>query len=96
MARVVSSGDDHKIEVWGQWCKGCGICADLCRRKVLAIDGRGKVTVGNPGACTGCGECEIHCPDFAITLRPDIPAEVPVYAGQGGNCQKRDIALIGQ
>lgn len=96
MARAVSSADDHKIEVWDRWCKGCGICADLCRRKVLSIDSRGKVMVTNPGACTGCGECEIHCPDFAITLRHDLPAGVPVYAGQTGNCHKRDITRIGQ
>lgn len=85
MARAVSSRDDHRIEVRYQWCKGCGICADMCRRKVLVIDNRGKVMVANQGACTGCGECEIHCPDFAIEVKRDIPPEVPVYAVGSAN-----------
>jgi 2-oxoglutarate ferredoxin oxidoreductase subunit delta len=36
-------------------------------RKQKAKDGSPIVT--KPDRCTGCGWCEIHCPDFAISLR---------------------------
>ena len=52
-------------------CKGCGICASLCPKKVLGMTGGGKVTVLNQALCTGCRNCENHCPDFAIFAKVD-------------------------
>ncbi len=49
------------------WCKGCGICAEFCPKKVLMIV-KEKVTVANPDDCIKCGMCEMRCPDYAIYL----------------------------
>ncbi|MDL2248365.1 4Fe-4S binding protein [Tyzzerella sp. OttesenSCG-928-J15] len=54
-----------KIEINTAWCKGCGICAAFCPKKVLEVK-NGKITVVNPEACIGCKLCEYRCPDFAI------------------------------
>lgn len=47
-------------------CKGCGICAAFCPKKVLALDDLGKIQVVDKEACIGCGQCELRCPDYAI------------------------------
>lgn len=58
-----------KTELRQSWCKGCGICIALCPKKILELDENGKVTMVASDLCTSCGQCEIHCPDFAISLR---------------------------
>lgn len=56
------------IDVNPKWCKKCGLCVGFCPRKVLEED-RGGPKVKDAGLCTGCLMCEMHCPDFAITVR---------------------------
>ncbi len=58
----------RKIDIFKAWCKACGICVAFCPREVLAIDEEGYPVVKDLDACTGCGWCEIRCPDFAITV----------------------------
>ena len=59
-----------EIDIYRDWCKACGICAALCPKQVLGRDEEGRPVVLAPTACTGCGWCELHCPDFAISVRP--------------------------
>ena len=47
-------------------CKGCGICAAFCPKKVLAVNELSKIEVVNGDACISCGQCELRCPDYAI------------------------------
>ena len=64
-----------KITIDLKLCKGCGICVELCPRKVLKIkidmDTRGYHTPEaiHEDSCTVCGLCEMYCPDFAISPR---------------------------
>ena len=64
------------INVYRDWCKGCGICAALCPKQVLSRNEEGEPVVTDPDACIGCGWCELHCPDFAISVREHL-AEKP-------------------
>jgi 2-oxoglutarate ferredoxin oxidoreductase subunit delta len=48
-------------------CKGCGICIAFCPKQVLDLDERGKVYVKDLEKCVSCGQCELRCPDFAIS-----------------------------
>lgn len=61
-----------EINIYRDWCKGCGICAALCPKQVLTADEEGGPVVTDPDACIGCGWCELHCPDFAISVRPRL------------------------
>jgi 2-oxoglutarate ferredoxin oxidoreductase subunit delta len=53
------------------WCKGCGICVELCPKNVLALDDSEKVTVVNPEDCICCKLCELRCPDVAIEVETE-------------------------
>jgi 2-oxoglutarate ferredoxin oxidoreductase subunit delta len=57
---------EHRIN--REWCKGCGICVELCPKQVLELDDKDKVTVVRPENCICCRLCEIRCPDFAIEV----------------------------
>lgn len=58
----------NKITINQKWCKGCGICADFCPKNVYDI------SLGDPPVatriedCIGCKQCELKCPDLAITV----------------------------
>jgi 2-oxoglutarate ferredoxin oxidoreductase subunit delta len=58
----------RNIDIFKAWCKACGICVAFCPKGVLVIDEEGYPFVNDLDACTGCGWCEIRCPDFAITV----------------------------
>jgi 2-oxoglutarate ferredoxin oxidoreductase subunit delta len=55
------------------WCKQCGLCAAFCPKKIISTDARGYPLMTDADKCTGCRFCEIHCPDFAITVLDRVP-----------------------
>lgn len=63
------AGRRFQIEIFEAWCKSCGICAAFCPRKCITMTEAGVPVVDGAQRCTGCGWCEIHCPDFAISVR---------------------------
>ncbi len=68
------------IDVFKAWCKGCGICVAFCPKGVLAQDEDGHAYAKNLDACIACLQCELRCPDFAIT----VITEDRLNAGKGG------------
>lgn len=70
-----------KITLSPQSCKGvedCGICIFICPKQVLLESddineaGYFPPKVGDESLCTGCQDCMIYCPDFAIVVERDI------------------------
>lgn len=57
-----------KITIDKKMCKGCGICAALCPKKILSLDMHGNIVISDRENCIGCRQCEYHCPDFAIRM----------------------------
>lgn len=56
-------------------CKGCGLCANACPKKVISLsehrmnaNGYFVAEVRNPQNCIGCAFCAIMCPDCAIEV----------------------------
>lgn len=62
----------YKIDIFEAWCKSCGICVAFCPKGCLEQDEERSPLVTRQDLCSGCGWCEIHCPDFAISVRPKI------------------------
>jgi len=60
--------DKVTIKVLEEWCKGCEICVEVCKKHCLAMDVHGKVKVVNIEACNKCLLCDLLCPDFAIAV----------------------------
>ncbi len=56
-----------EIKIIEKYCKGCHICVEFCPTRVLEMKGSIAV-VKNPDACITCMQCELRCPDFAITV----------------------------
>lgn len=64
-----------KISVDSHFCKGCGLCVDVCPVHIVALD---RETITEKGyhpahcidmtRCTGCATCAVMCPDVAITV----------------------------
>ncbi len=40
----------------------------FCPQKIIQADKNGKPAISEMEKCVGCRFCEIHCPDFAITV----------------------------
>ena len=56
-----------RIEINKGYCKGCGICITLCPNSVFESN-LGRPVVKDLAKCTGCRNCELWCPDFAIDI----------------------------
>ncbi len=56
-------------------CKGCGLCVNVCPKKILIIakekinkKGYYPAEITNEALCIGCGFCYTMCPDSVITI----------------------------
>lgn len=64
-----------KIIVDEHYCKGCGLCVNICPQGIVELDVE-KITVKgyhpakltDETKCTGCCSCAMVCPDVAITV----------------------------
>ena len=55
-------------------CKGCGLCADVCPKQILALSkeinskGYHPITMTDQAKCIGCAFCARMCPDAVIKV----------------------------
>lgn len=73
-----------KVTIFRQSCKGvddCGICAYVCPKELFRActemneAGYFPPEIQDENECTGCQNCMIYCPDFAIAV--EKPSESP-------------------
>ena len=55
-------------------CKGCGLCASVCRCGALTVVNN-VITVVETEDCGFCAECEAVCPRGAIHCRFEVVVE---------------------
>lgn len=55
-------------------CTGCGDCASACLGEAVDIV-EGKAVVARPEDCDYCTECEVLCPEGAISCPFEIVLE---------------------
>jgi 2-oxoglutarate ferredoxin oxidoreductase subunit delta len=66
-----------KINILVQACKGvddCGICSFVCPKDLFQVckqmneSGYYPPEIKDESECTGCQNCMIYCPDYAIVV----------------------------
>lgn len=64
-----------RITVDEQRCKGCGLCINVCPKKILKLSedklndkGYSFMVCFNMDECIGCARCAMMCPDIAIEV----------------------------
>ena len=69
-------GYEHIIDK--DTCKGCGLCVEVCPKKVLELSeevntmGYFPAHQARPDDCVYCTTCCIMCPDVAITINKTV------------------------
>ncbi len=58
----------NPVTVYNAWCKRCGICVAFCPKNVLEFGPAGHPFAARPEDCILCHQCELRCPDFAISV----------------------------
>jgi 2-oxoglutarate ferredoxin oxidoreductase subunit delta len=56
-------------------CKRCGLCVELCPRKVFTTSAEDYPEPTNIEKCSRCGLCELWCPDYAIEVEAEVKNE---------------------
>jgi len=80
-AKKKPSPKENSITIVPVYCKGCGLCVDICPTGTLQladnVESKFGVTVkvDAPEYCIGCKMCEMRCPDFAIFVNYDEDEE---------------------
>lgn len=67
-----------KLTINYEKCKGCGMCAAVCPKKILEINkqhlnlkGYNPIDIINRDACISCAMCATMCPDCVISIEND-------------------------
>ncbi len=64
-----------KVTFKSDLCKGCGLCVNVCPKKIVVLSGEKlnqkgyhPAEVTNQALCIGCAFCATMCPDCVITV----------------------------
>ena len=80
-----------EIRILESYCKGCGLCVEVCAEGKLRINPQPNKRGFQPAVadaeveCTGCLACATICPDAAIEIRRIALEPSHTDAGQEGS-----------
>lgn len=72
------------VQIQTELCKACGICIGVCPKQVLMAGRHGVAEVERAVDCTACRFCELHCPEFAISVRAPVRSGAAHAEGERG------------
>lgn len=68
------SEKNFRVKILTRFCKGCGLCVEVCEQGKFYIERTPNQYGVQPAAlrpeqdCTGCLKCATMCPDAAIEI----------------------------
>ncbi len=68
------SSKRFEVVILERFCKGCGLCVEVCEQEKLFINpkpdkqGIQRAVVRPEADCTGCLRCATICPDAAVEI----------------------------
>ena len=69
----------NKVTFRTDRCKGCGLCAAACPKKIIALDtsvlnakGYHPAVITDQEKCIACAMCATMCPDCVIKVEKDV------------------------
>ena len=69
----------NKLTFNTERCKSCGLCTDVCPKKILALDlsklnakGFHPVYCTDMSKCIACAMCATMCPDCVIKVEKEV------------------------
>ncbi len=66
-----------KVKIDKLRCKACGLCIEVCPKKILIVSdklnqkGVYPTKATDEDLCRGCLQCVLMCPDVAITVEEE-------------------------
>lgn len=68
----------NKVTFNEDLCKGCGLCVNVCPKKIIALDhdklnkkGYHPAGVTDMSKCIACAMCATMCPDVVIKVEKE-------------------------
>ena len=65
----------NKVTINIDWCKGCGLCAEACPKKIISLasdklnkKGYHPACVTDEEKCIACAMCAVMCPETVIKV----------------------------
>ncbi len=86
-----------RIEIDRSRCKGCGLCARACPRRLLDLDvpedeiSQAFAVLQCQEKCVGCAQCAEMCPDLAISVYSKQKNE---FTGRSSNSFKEYSGIV--
>jgi len=67
----------NKLNVDKDRCKACGLCTEVCPKKILHFDtsvvnALGYHPITAEEGCIACGFCSAICPDIVFAIYKDV------------------------
>ena len=72
-SKSFTSKKSYTVSFYHDWCKQCGLCIAFCPKQIIKAAKNGNPEIKDEDRCIGCRFCEMHCPDFAITVEIKTP-----------------------
>jgi 2-oxoglutarate ferredoxin oxidoreductase subunit delta len=77
------------IAIRANRCQGCGLCTEVCPKKILTIDktrvnlrGYTPIHITDFGSCIGCSLCAIMCPDLVFEVGKEVEDGTDLNEGE--------------